>query len=722
MSQDLHRGAPQSERQIDRRQFIKISGLVGGGLMVASALDTAEAMVAGQAAPTTGLAPVADFAPNVFVSIAPSGAVTLIAPNSEMGQGIKTSLPMIIAEELDVKWEQVTVVQGDLNPAYGRQFSVGSGSTVANYMAMRRAGAAARAVLVEAAAQEWKVNASECTNADGMVMHAATNKKASYGALATKAAQLPPPVTLTLKDPSTFKLLGTRITGVDNRQIVQGAPLFGIDVKLPGMLYATYTKCPVFGGEVGSANLDEVKAKPGVRDAFVLSDIAGLPSGVAVVADSTWNAFSATKALKVQWNEGAQVSQSSADMAAQAIALAKANGPASLPSGAKTVEAVYHYPFLAHATLEPQNCTAWFKDGVMEMWTPTQIPATGQGLVTKGLGLAAKDVKVHITRLGGGFGRRGSNEFSLDAAAIAKRLAGTPIKLTWTREQDFAHDNYRSNGWHFFSAGLDSTGKVVALNDEFVKMQGGPGDMTATGFPFNAIQGSQVRSSKLRGGIPTGFWRAPGDNGNVWATQCFMDELAHAAGKEPLAFTLDLLATVPASPRFDAAKMTAVLKLATAKANWGQSRPRGEGQGFAICFANNAYVAIVADVAVSKAGELTIKKLTAAVDAGTIVNVSGAEAQVQGSMLDGISAAWFQKVTIERGAAAQTNFNKYPLLRMEHAPPTVAVHFIKSSAPPTGLGEPALPPAAPAVCNAIFAATGKRMRTLPIADDTLKWA
>ena len=262
---------------------------------------------------------------------------------------------------------------------------------------------------------------------------------------------------------------------------------------------------------------------------------------------------------------------------------------------------------------------------------------------------------------------------------------------------------------------------MVALHDAFVKMQGGPGDMSAGGFPFNAVQGSQVRSSKLRGGIPTGFWRAPGDNGNVWATQCFMDELAHAAGKEPLAFTLDMLATVPASPRFDASKMTAVLKLATDKANWGQKRPRGEGQGFAICFANNAYVAIVADVAVSQAGELRIRKLTAAVDAGTIVNLSGAEAQVQGSMLDGISAAWFQKVTIERGAAAQTNFNRYPMLRMNHAPPEVAVHFIKSSAPPTGLGEPALPPAAPAVCNAIFAATGKRIRTLPIADESLKW-
>jgi len=475
MSHDQHSGAPQSDhqsdRQIDRRQFIKISGLVGGGLLVASALDTAEAL----ASSTAALAPAADFAPNVFVSIAPSGAVTLIAPNSEMGQGIKTSLPMI-------------------------------GSTVGNYMAMRRAGAAARAVLVQAAAQEWQVNANECTTADGMVMHSASNRKASYGALASKAALLPPPANVTLKDPSTFKLLGTRIAGVDNRRIVKGAPLFGIDVKLPGMLYATYTKCPVFGGEVGSANLDEVKAKPGVRDAFVLSGIAGLPSGVAVVADSTWNAFSATKALKVQWNEGAQVSQNSADMAAQALTLAKANGPAPLPAGAKAVEAVYHYPFLAHATLEPQNCTAWFKDGVMEMWTPTQIPATGQGLVSKGLGIAAKDVKVHITRLGGGFGRRGSNEFSLEAAAIAQRLAGTPIKLTWTREQDFAHDNYRSNGWHFFSAGVDSTGKVVALHDEFVKMQGGPGDMAAVGFPFNAIQGSTVtcwpRYRHRRGSTP----------------------------------------------------------------------------------------------------------------------------------------------------------------------------------------------------------------------------
>ena len=705
---------------IDRRGFIKVSALAGGGVVVGSYFTFGNSVAFAESAPATAV----DFTPNVFISITPTGAVTLVAPNSEMGQGIKTSLPMIIAEELDVKWEAVTVTQGDFNPAYGRQFSVGSGSTTANYMSLRRAGATARALLVEAAAQTWGVPAGECSTEQGVVIHVASGRRVTYGSLATKAATLTAPANVSLKDPKDFKLIGTRVPGVDNRKIVSGAPLFGIDVKLPGMLYATYTKCPVFGGTVGTANLDEVKSRPGVRDAFVLDNIAGLPSGVAVVADSTWNAFSATKTLRVQWNEGPQVAQNSVDMAKQAEALAKATPPAALPEGAKLVEAVYHYPFLAHATLEPQNCTALFKNGVMEMWTPTQIPSAGQGLVTQGLGVAAKDTVVHITRLGGGFGRRGSNEFSIEAAAIAKKLEGTPIKLTWTREQDFAHDNYRSNGWHYFSAGVDGSGKTVALHDAFVKMQGGPGDMSAVGFPFIAIPGSVVKSSKLTAGVPTGYWRAPGDNGNVWATQCFVDELAHAAGKNPLAYTLDLLSAVPApaSGRFDSAKMTTVLKLATEKAKWGETRVRGEGQGLAITYSNNAYVAIVADVAVSRAGDLKIKKLTAAVDAGTIINLSGAEAQIQGAMLDGISAAWFQKITIERGAAAQTNFNQYPLMRMNQSPPVVDVHFVKSSAPPTGMGEPGLPAAAPAVCNAIFAATGKRIRTLPFAGESLKWS
>ncbi len=725
--------APESTpHAIDRRRFIKIGALAGGGLVVGTYLGWGRSSAAAQMAAVNA----AEFAPNAFVRIAPSGAVSLVAPNSEMGQGAKTALPMIIAEELDVAWENVTVLQGDLNPAYGRQFAVGSGSTPGNFMPLRQAGATARALLVAAAAESWNVPAGECVTENGAVLHRASGRRAGYGELVGRAAALPRPTNVALKEPKDFRLLGTRVPGVDNKRIVTGEPLFGIDRKLPGMLYATYTKCPVFGGKVGAANLDEVKRRAGVRDAFVLDGIEGLTPGVAIVADSTWSAFGATKALRVQWNEGAGVSQDSDEMAKQADELAKATRPAQLPEGVKIVEAKYHYPFLAHATLEPQNCTALFNHGVMEMWTPTQIPASGHRLVTKGLGLAAKDVVVHVTRLGGGFGRRGSNEFSLEVAAIAQRLEGAPVKLTWLREQDFAHDNYRSNGWHAFQAGLNGAGQLVALHDSFVKMEGGPGDMHANGFPFNAVPGAEVKSSKLPPGVPTGYWRAPGDNGNIWATQSFVDELAHAAGSERLAFTLDLLASMPKAATvegrsggrdgrggaFDAAKMANVLKLAAEKAEWGQTRPRGEGQGFAITHTNNAYVAIVADVAVSREGELTIRKLTAVVDAGLIVNLSSAEAQVQGAMLDGISAAWFQKITIKRGAAAELNFNDYPQLRMNHAPATVAVHFVKSDAPPTGLGEPGLPAAAPAVCNAIFAATGRRIRTLPIADENLAWS
>jgi isoquinoline 1-oxidoreductase beta subunit len=699
---------------MDRRGFVKVGAMVGGGLLISTYVPFGELLAAEVPA---------DFAPNAFVTISPTGAVTIIAPNSEMGQGIKTGLPMIVAEELDVPWSQVTVVQGDLNAAYGRQFSVGSQSTPSNYEPMRRAGATARAVLVQAAAETWSVPASECATESGSVIHRASNRRAKYGDLAARAATLTTPANVPLKNPKDFKLLGTRVRGVDNEKIVTGAPLFGIDVQLPGMVYATYTKCPVFGGRIVGANVAEIRAKPGVRDAFILDGIAGLPSGVAVVADSTWNALSATKALRADWIEGSGASLDSVEMARQADRLAAAPMAAANTTGAaKVVKATYHYPFLAHATLEPQNCTAVYKDGVMEMWAPSQIPASGQGLVTRGLGIDASNVKVHITRLGGGFGRRGSNEFSIEVAAIAKKLEGTPVKLLWTREQDFAHDNYRSNGWHYFTAGLDSAGKLVTLDDAFVKMLGGPGDMNASGFPFSVIPGSKVTSSKLPGGVPTGFWRAPGDNGNVWATQSFIDELAHEANIEPLAFTMELLNRPSTQQGFDANRMKAVLTLATQKANWGQARPKGEGQGFAITRTNNAYVAVVADVAVTNTGDLTIKRIVAAVDPGIVINLSAAEAQVQGAILDGISAAWLQKLTIERGAAAQTNFDQYPMLRMGKAPRQVEVHFIQSGGSPTGLGEPALPAAAPALCNAIFAATGKRVRTLPIAGEDLRWS
>jgi isoquinoline 1-oxidoreductase beta subunit len=719
-------------RELDRRNFLKVTAIAGGGLLLGtylrSGVSSAEAQTAATAAP-------ADFVPNAFIRITPDGAVALIAPNSEMGQGAKTALPMIIAEELDVPWAKVTVYQGDLNPAYGRQSAVGSGSTTGNYTPLRQAGATARAMLISAAAQTWGVSESECTTDAGVVIHASSNHRATYGELASKAALLSPPSGIALKNPADFKLLGTRVPGVDNAKIVTGQPLYGLDQKQPGMVYAAYVKCPVFGGKPVSANLDEVKKLPGVKDAFIPDAITGLTPGVAIIADSTWNAFSACNKLKVQWDEGAGVSLNSEDFEKQAQAFAASSGGVTLPDGAKSVTAAYHYPFLAHATLEPQNCTAVFKNGVMEMWCPTQVPSSGQGLVTRGLGLPASNVIVHVTRVGGGFGRRGSNEFSLEVAAIAQKLEGTPVKLTWMREHDFQHDNYRSNGWHFFSAALDGAGKVVALQDHFTKIQGQVGGMTGGGFPFNAVPGSSVQSGQIPGTIPTGYWRAPGDNGNAWAVQCFVDELAHAAGRDPLEFQMSLLSALPSAPaaggrggrggaRFAAPQMIAVVNLATEKAGWGKKLPRGQGQGLAISSTNGAYVAIVADVTVSQKGELRIDKLTAAVDAGLIVNLSSAESQVQGAMIDGIGAAWFLKVTIDKGAVAQNNFDQYPLIRMPDAPAAVEVHFVNanSGAPPTGLGEPGLPPAAPAVCNAIFAATGIRIRTLPFSETDLKWS
>ncbi|HTB64523.1 MAG TPA: molybdopterin cofactor-binding domain-containing protein [Opitutales bacterium] len=728
---------PPPRREIDRRSFLKLGALASGGLLIGTYLEfgmpQAEAAAGGFGG---GGAPPN---PNAYIRITPDGKVALMAPNSEMGQGAKTALPMIIAEELDVPWASVTVYQADLNAAFGSQAAVGSGSTPGNYTRLRQAGAMGRAMLITAAAQQWGVPESECRTNQGVILHAASGKKATYGELATAAAALPTPAagSYTLKDAKNFKLLGTRVPGVDNAKIVTGTPLFGIDQKLPGMLYANFVRCPVNGGKAVSANLDEVKKLPGVRDAFILDGIAGLNSGVAIVTDSTWHAFSAAGKLQVQWDEGASASLSSDSFEKQADAIGNANASVGIQDNWQVLQATYRYPLLAHATMEPQNCTALYKDGKMEMWCPTQMPSAGQRLVTAGLGMQASDVTVHVTRVGGGFGRRGSNEFSLEVAAIAQKFEGTPIKLTWLREQDFHQDNYRSCGWHYFTAGHDSSvpGKILALGDNFIK-KGGPGNMSTGMFPFNVIPGAKVNSSTIPGDFPLGYWRAPGDNGDCWAVQSFVDEMAHAVGRDPLDYRLDLLATAPAAPAagagarggrggggMPAARMIPVIKLAGEKAGWGKTKfARGRGQGIAISYTNNACVAIIAEVTVTQAGVLHVDRMVAAVDAGLIVNLSSAENQVQGSMIDGLGAAWFLKVTVDKGRVQEDNFDVYPLMRISDAPTVVEAHFISSPLDPTGLGEPALPPSAPAVCNAIFAATGKRIRTLPIKDEDLKWS
>ena len=677
--------------------------------------------------------------PNVFIKITPDNVVTLVSKNPEIGQGIKTALPMIIAEELDVPWDSVVVAQADLNAAYGSQQSVGSTSMPNNYTPMRRLGATARALLVAAAAQKWSVAAAECTTEKGAVLHGPSGKRATYGELAAVAAALPmpDPASVTLKDPKNFKIIGTRIPGVDNARIVTGQPLFGIDQKQPGMVYAVYEKAPVFGAKVASANLDEIKKMPGVKDAFVLDDsMSGLAPGVAIVGDSTWTVFKARLALKVQWADSPYGKQSTDDFKAQAAALSKTAGqplgtPAgdttTLPPGAKSVEAAYQFPYLAHATLEPMNATALVKDGKVELWVPTQIPGNAQQAVTRGLGLTADKVTVHVTRSGGGFGRRGINEFALEAAAIAQKVEGTPVKLTWAREQDMQHDFYRAGGWHFFKGSMDAAGKLYSWYDHFItyglnntQRVGQAAGLGVGDFPAGLAPNFLVQQSLISSNVPMGFMRAPGNNAHTWAIQSFLDELAHAGGRDPLELRLEILAGDRTTP-FSSARMRDVIKLAAEKGAWGKKLPQGQGQGIAFDYCHRGYVATVADVTVSQDGTLKVNKLTTAVDVGPIVNLSSAESQVQGGLIDGLAMARFLEITLDAGQVQQNNFDDYPLSRLTDAPP-VEVHFLQTDNPPTGLGEPALPSAAPAVCNAIFAATGKRIRTLPMSGTDLSWS
>ena len=566
------------------------------------------------------------------------------------------------------------------------------------------------------------------------------------------AATLPVPAAsaVKLKDSKDYKILGTRIGGVDNPKLVTGQRLFGIDTKLPGMLYAVYDKCPVFGGKVVSANLDQVKALPGVKDAFVVegtSSLGGLLPGVAIVADSTWAAFSARKKLKVTWDEGKFASDSWDGFAAKAVELSKQPGgstvhqagdvTAALAGAAKTIEANYTYPFISHASIEPQNCTAWFKDGGVEVWAPSQNPGGGQDAVAREFNIPKEKIVVHLTRSGGGFGRRLSQDFFLEAAAIAQKV-NAPVKLTWSREDDMRHDQFRAGGFHFLKGGLDANGKVVAWHNHFVTFgtmsagRGGAGmavrpgsgaSLDAPQFPANFLANYHTEQSVLECNIPMGPWRAPGNNVFSWVIQSFIDELANAAGRDQLEFRLDLLSQKMGGP-YDAARMTAVVKLVAEKAGWNPKKfSRGRGQGIAFHWSHQGYIAHVAEVTVSQDGQAKVDRVVSVCDVGAqIVNRSGAENQVEGSIVDGIGTLMFQELNIERGRVVQGNFNDYPMIRMPDAPAKIEVHFLKSDNATTGLGEPAIPPIAPAVCNAIFAACGKRVRQFPLSRTDLRWS
>ena len=724
---------PEARTQtIGRRSFLKLTGLAGGGLALAFYLEGGTQALAAQAG--------RDFAPNGFIHISPDGSILIYSKNPEIGQGIKTAFPMIIAEELDADWEDVRVEQSEINQAvYGRQSAGGSRSIPSSWDQLRQAGAVARAMLVAAAAQEWGVPAGECQTEKSTVVHSRSGRRLGYGELANKAAALPvpDPKSLVLKKRADYKLLGTRVTGVDNYKLVTGQPLFGIDQVVPDMLYATYTKCPAPVGRVGQANLDEIRSLPGVKHVFVLEgngQAAELRPGVAIVADSTWSAISAKRQLRVTWDEDEAAKDSWSDAVQRAQELAKQSGNETLgetgdtagafSSAAKTVEAFYTYPFLSHAPLEPQNCTAWYRDGAMDIWAPTQTPQRGLTSVAKMLDMSEDRITIHQTRVGGGFGRRLMNDSMCEAAAVSKQI-GAPVKLQWTREDDMAHDFYRVGGFHSFKGAVDDVGKLSAWQDHFVTFSSdgqrpvSGGNITASEFPLPLLANTRLTQTLLPLLTPCGPWRAPRSNGIAFAVQCFLNELAVAAGRDHLEFLLEVMGKPrwldPGNSRaLNTGRAADVIRLAAEKAGWGRSLPEGRGLGLAFHFSHAGHFAEVAEVSVEDNKKLTVHKVTVAADVGPIVNLSGAENQCQGAVIDGFSTMLGLEVSIENGRVQESNFDQYPLLKLAHAP-EVDVHFIQSDFLPTGLGEPALPPVAPAIANAIFAASGHRVHELPLS-------
>jgi len=698
-----------SHPSVSRRNFLRVSMIAGGGMLVGfSALSNSETGDNTEATP---------FSPNAYIKISPDGKITLMSPNPEIGQGVKTSLVMLIAEEMNVDWQTIDVEIAPLDAKYGSQTTGGSGAIRSRYAPLRQAGATAKAMLIAAAADTWNVSVTDCYAEKGFVIHKSSGKKLSYGELATKAAGMPVPTNVPLKDPKDFTIIGTRVKDVDAKAIVTGKPLFGIDTRKEGMLYAVVARPPAHGKKLQSFDDSAALKVNGVKK------VVQVKNSVAVLAISTWAAMKGRTALKINWEDASKLESTTDHEKAFRELLSKpaatpnrndGDVDAAMAAATKVLDVMYEVPVLSHAQMEPLNFYADVRDGKAELYGPTQVPQSLVSAVAKELNIPATNVSLGLPRQGGGFGRKLRPDNGVEAALVSQ-AAQCPVQVQWSREDDMQNDFYRPSGMFRFKAAIKD-GNLEAWHQSFASLSNGRSPDT---YPAGAVQNLKIESHSLPTNIPTGPWRAPTHNVQAFANESFMDEVAYELKKDPVAFRLELLKKAKEQPvgklAYDPDKFISVIELVAKMCNWGKT-PANTYRGFSTWFSFNSYVAQVVEIQMLK-GKPRITKVYCAVHCGKVVNVSGAENQVQGAVVDGLGHAVYTKLTFNNGAAVQTNFGPYNFVRMRNTPLDVVVQFVPSEENPTGLGEPGLPPIAPALANALFAATGKRFRKMPFVDD-----